>query len=821
MHRIRDSITAVLHRGEQWLFANPRIVLGLILAVTLGFSTRLPALRIYTDFNDLLPQRHPYIQTYNRIKERFGGANQIVLVVEAEGGTIFDPKALALIYDATQGVDDLPYINHNLVTSLAHRTVRKAKLASDGNVVSELYYDPAKPPSTQDELQQLQKDVIANPQVYGLLVSPNLKAAMVKAQLNEERIDYRRLISAVQELRAKLQRPGFKIYITGNPVLTGYVYTYLNQIISIMFGTLALLAALLVIYFRRLYGILLPLIGICLSSVWGLGFMALCGFNLEPLSMPIPFLIAARATSHGVQLVARYYEELALTHDGPKAARNALEALFRPGSLAIIVDSVGIGVLVLGTAPFNHKMGLSAGFWALSVIFTVHFMVPLALSVLPQPRRTTNNNAGVRKILGSIMAHSGGTRTGAIVILGVAAAAVVLGGLSATHVQIGESEPGSPLLKRNHDYNLSTKAINELFPGSDELHVLVSTKEKNGLKRPEVLHAIESLQADMLLDADTGGTKALPLVIRQVNRLTHYGAPRWEQIPDSAKEIGGLMFTYMAASPVPGALQEFVSPANDQADVVFYYKDHRVATVDGAMAQARRSIAAIGSGVAGMSIELAGGIVGVTAASNEALHRDHMLIIPIVMAMAFLLVTAYYQSLHAGWLMVLPMLFSTIMTYAYMGIHNICINVNTVPVIAVGVGVGIDYAVYFMDRIREEMHKAYDIRRAAIVAISTTGYAVSFTAVTLIAGVVLWIFMSDLRFQADAAQLLSFMLIVNAIAAMLIVPSWCVLFEPKFVVGNKNEEEGNPRMNAKGGEPSSAARVAESLENVSLASARQ
>jgi len=129
------------------------------------------------------------------------------------------------------------------------------------------------------------------------------------------------------------------------------------------------------------------------------------------------------------------------------------------------------------------------------------------------------------------------------------------------------------------------------------------------------------------------------------------------------------------------------------------------------------------------------------------------------------------------------------MTYAYMGFKHIGISVNTVPVIMVGVGVGIDYAVYFMDRIREEMAKLSDIRQAAITAVSTTGYAVSFTACTLIAGVVLWVFMSDLRFQSDAAALLSFMLVVNAIAAMLIVPAWCVVFRPHFVVGGEKSRQ--------------------------------
>jgi predicted RND superfamily exporter protein len=787
---LRHRITHALHVGEEWLFTNPKIVLGLIFAVTIFWSLFLPKLRVYSDFADLLPQNHSYIKVYNRIKESFGGANQIILAIEVDKGTIFNEETLKLVHEATQGIDSLPGVNHNLVASLTHRTARKVSLSPEGGFVSEAYYDPVKPPKTVAQMEQLKKDVISNPTIYGLLVSPDMKAALIKAQLNEADLDYAKTFGELQKVREALARPGHKIHVTGNPVLTGWVYTYLHQILTILAWTLALLATLLIVYFRRLYGIALPLLGIALSSIWGLGFMALMGINLEPLSLPIPFLIAARATSHGVQLVARYYEELAKVHNGAKAARNALDALFRPGSLAIIVDALGIAVLVLGAAPFNHKLGMAAGFWGFSVIFTVHFMVPLALTVLPQPKQMENKNQGVRNFLGHAMALTGGTNGGARSILILAAIGALGGSWFIAQVQLGESEPGSPLLARNHDYNQSTKAINTLFPGSEELHVVARTDEKGGIKRPEVILAMERFQAHMLADPSVGGAKAIPGVIRVVNRLTHNDDPRWMQIPDNAEEVGGLMFAYLASSPIPGALKEFVSADEDEANMVFYYKDHQADTISRAVVLAEAGIRQIEAEVPGLHIELGGGIIGVTAAANQALHRDHMIIIPMVMVLAFVLVMIYYQSLHAGWLMVLPMLFSTIMTYAYMGAGRIGINVNTVPVIAVGVGVGIDYAVYFMDRIREEMAATHSIHRAVVNAVATTGYAVSFTAATLIAGVVMWIFMSDLRFQSDAAVLLSFMLVVNAIAAMLIVPAWCVVFKPHFVVATHYDADG-------------------------------
>jgi predicted RND superfamily exporter protein len=128
----RHRITHALHRAEEWIFANPKIVLALILVITALFGAALPKLRIYSDFADLLPQNHPYIQTYNRLKENFGGANMIVMAVEVEKGTIFNDETLALIHKATQGVDNLPGVNHNLVSSLTHRTARKIFLDEQG-----------------------------------------------------------------------------------------------------------------------------------------------------------------------------------------------------------------------------------------------------------------------------------------------------------------------------------------------------------------------------------------------------------------------------------------------------------------------------------------------------------------------------------------------------------------------------------------------------------------------------------------------------------------------------------------------------------------
>merc|ERR1711965_894722 len=305
-------------------------------------------------------------------------------------------------------------------------------------------------------------------------------------------------------------------------------------------------------HFRKAYGVLIPLGGVLISTIWGLGIISLLGFNLDPLGLVIPFLIAARAMSHGVQLVERYYAEVRVLGNGPKAARATFDSLFRPGSLGVVSDAVGLSLIAIGSIALNTKLGVYASLWALTVIIGV----PLLLSILPTPKNPEIKETFLRHI-GATCARTVSRPGAARVVLGAAALAIALGLVAASQVRIGDSEPGSPILYPDHDYNLSSKEVNDRFPGSEELYIIAEHAEKGGLKKPEVLRALQDLQAHMLADPAVGGSKGLPDLIKQVNRLMHNDDPRWFQIPHEADYVGGLMFTYMASSPIPGALNEF------------------------------------------------------------------------------------------------------------------------------------------------------------------------------------------------------------------------------------------------------------------------
>lgn len=776
----------IFPRFGNFLFNNRKVVLGGIFLVTAYFAWHIPAVRMLSDFADLLPQEHPYIQLHNSIRDTFGGANIIVMAMEVEEGTIFTNDSLDRIHRITQKLDSVSNINHNLVSSLTHRNIRKIFLTPDGTIRSQNYYDPHHDEYTEEQLARIQRDVLASANVYGLLVSPDLKAALIKGTLNEGQLDYGKVFEELQAIRAEEAAPGVKIHATGHPVLVGWVDSYSGDILLIFFYTILIVLAILIIYTRRLYGILLPLLGMILTSIWGVGFMGVFGYNLDPLMLVVPFLISARAMSHGIQKLERYFLELSRTGEKVSAARNTFNALFRPGALAIVADASALYLIGLGSVPINDKMAIYASFWAVCMVVTVLIVIPMLLAELPRPREVAVKHTLARAIFprfAQVVGTPRRSRAVLITCLIIACCATYF----TSWVQIGEPEPGSPLLYRSHDFNVSSTAINDRFPGAEELFIIARADEAGGLKKPEIIKALADFQNHMMLDPKLGGVKGVNNLLTQVNQMTRNNDPRWAVVPTIERNIGGLLFMFMMSAPTQGALLEYIDTDDRLANMVFYYKDHTGETIRRAIHMAKEWIATTGQQVQGLHIDLAGGPVGVTAAINEEAFETNVIVVPAVLALILGFTLWFYGSFHSGFMMLVSMSFATTLTYACMGLLKMGLNVNTVPMIAVGIGLGVDYAIYMMDRIKEEMHVAKDVQDAIRRAVSTTGVAIALTATTLVGGIIMWVFISELRFQADAARLLIIMLVMNMASAMFLVPAWVNIFKPKFIMDAARE----------------------------------
>jgi predicted RND superfamily exporter protein len=768
-------------------------VLIAVVLTTAFWAYHLKDLEVYTAFDDLLPQKHPYIQTYNKVNEKFGGANFLVITVEVKEGYIFNYETLKKIRVITEEVDVIEGVNHYQVESIAHRKVRSLNVSGMGVLRSEVIIPLKDIPQDRDGLNEIRKSVHATEHVYGRLVSLDDKAALISVGFYERRLDYNAIFKEVKALVDKHEDENHKIHVAGQPMLTGWVFFYQQEMYYIFALTGLIIVLLLFYYFRRPQGIAVPLISAVISGVWGLGFAAMMGYNIDPLILVIPLLISARAVSHSVQYTERFqeiYEETQVVQDSAQAT---MKDLFVPGMIGVLTDAAGVFVIATATVRQMKIMAFFCSFWVVSIIVSVLLLVPIMLSYFPM-RGTVEIKRGLMDRLLHRAADGALGKRSRWGIIAVAAFIAVFGVYISKYVEIGDTHPGSPLLWPDSQYNTDVAKINEKFYGSDKLSIFVDGDPVKGewdfakyniheheayMKQAHVHKNIEKFRKYMERDPKCGGSMALPDIVKGVNKTFHFDDPRWFMIPEDPDwAVGNYIFMYIASSAVPGSLAEFADPSMEDGNVTFFYKDHINETVDNAVAMAKEYLEQYAEGV---NYSLAGGNIGVLAASNEEIERVNWVTLVLVFCIVFIFVSAAYRSVVAGFLILTSLALANLVALMYMVFQEIGLDINTLPVACVGVGVGVDYAVYIVDRVKLEYRRLGSYPEAIREAISTTGRAVSFTATTLVGGIILWYFLSSIRFQAEMSILLSIVMIVNMFGAIILIPTLYNIFRPKFI----------------------------------------
>ncbi len=767
-----------VHALVRFSLRNRWFSLTWLLGLTAFFAYHAFFIQMYSQFADLLPQAHPYIKAYNHFRPTFGGANIVTISLEVKDGDIFNAATLKKIRYVTEEVDKIDGVNHYQVASLAHVKIRNITTTSGGLIVSKPVL-PEEIPTDSKDLIRLKESMFNNDVVYGKFVSTDGKAALILAGFNEERLDYGNIHKQIMLIKKAVEDSNTVLYAAGEPMLKGWVYYYTGELATIFSVTGIFIFATLIFYFRRLYGWLLPMVGSVAQAIWGLGFLGILGYNLDPLVLVIPLLVTARAASHGVQMIERYFEELELTGNRHVAVLNASSELFLPGGIGVLADAAGILVLGVATIPLVRKLAFFASFWGFSNIFTILMLIPLMLDVLPTPKITEHYVpmwmlSGL-KWVGEFCT----SRRGRWTVLIASGVIVVLGVQQALFIQIGETESGSPLLWQDSDFNRSANKINAKFAGSNQLVIYLEGDKANALKQPEVLDTLDNLRRFMLEQAEAGGTRDLPTLVRSVNRLYHYDDPKWAIVPSDAAGIGNMTFMYEANAPVPGVILEYMDFSAKDGQFVVFYKDARGSTIDEAIYRTQKFMKA--HPLKGVKFVLAGGTIGTTAALNdEVAYSDRVSTILIVLVV-YVLVAVSYMSFVAGGMVMVTLVAAGVVSFLYIGLKGIGMNINTLPVTAVGMGIGVDYILYVVDRIHREYGRLGDYDAAIKRAISTSGMAVTFTATTLVGGVIPWYWMSSLRFSAEMAMLLALLMLTHWLAAITLVPSIFAVVRPKFV----------------------------------------
>ncbi|MEW6444008.1 MAG: MMPL family transporter [bacterium] len=757
------------HRGVALL------IIGLITAL---FGYRVSRLKIATDFVSFYPPGHPFIQTYNEYRSMFGSANVLVTAVEVKEGDIYNWETIQKISRITTKMLTIKGCNPSQLISITHPKLKNVEVTGYGIVMEPMIH--AGIARTELGAQQVKRNVYSNEGVRGFFVSPDDKAAAIFAGFWEEGAHPNDLYAKMMAIKAEEEDGNHRIYFTGYPGLYAYIYSLAPQVYRVLGLTLLVMVALLFYFFRTWQGVVFPMLSAALSAVWGLGFASMMGYSLDPLILVVPLIITARTISHSVQCLARYDEEYFLLGDKREAIIRGYGELFIPASLSIATDALGLLLISVATIPLMRHLGFFCSFWILTIVVSVPTLTPVLLSLVSPPKKDKLEREVRGKVyqrIGQLLLKPSQGRA-RYAILAILVFVLGVGGWYARQLKVGDTEAGASILFAHHPYNEAFRFFNNNFVGATQLVILVEGKEEAAIKHYETLKAMEDFQIYMETRGGAGGTLTFNNMIKRVFRMFHEGNPKWEMLPTNPKHLGQVGFI-IRNSASPGEMDQWLDETWTNATITCFYKNYNNDLIKSCVARAREFIDS--HPVDRVNFRMAGGLLGILYAVNEEVEYSYWVSLVVVFAACFLLCSATYRSLSAGLILIIPLAVSQIISEVFMLFYGIDLNINSLPVASIAVGIGIDYGIYLMSRIAEEYSKTRDYQESNLRAVMTTGKGVIFTATMMIAGVVFWVFV-DLKFQSEMGLLLGLLMLLNMVNSVVFVPSLVSLFKPRFIL---------------------------------------
>ena len=358
------------------------LVLLIIAGITVFFAYKMRTLTLSTNFNELLPQTHEYIKVHNDFRKTFGGANFLVIMVSVKDGDIFNKDTLGKIRYITNELEAIPGIDRYKIISIASRKLKNPKITSWGIEATSLMWPEV--PKTDQEMQKLKEAIYSNEAYYGSYVSLDSKKSLIYADFfEEEALDYAGITKELDRLRAKTEDANTTVSIVGHPMHLGVVASMIDTMNYIMGATLVIIPLLLFLAYRSFWAVLIVPLAAVVSGIWGLGFMAIMGYNLDPLVFVLPFLISLMAFRHSHQLYNRYYEEYIKTKDALAGVRVIIEQMFLPGLTSIITDAFGIAIIAITPVPVLQHIAIAGAFWSVITVIVGLILTPVLLTYVP------------------------------------------------------------------------------------------------------------------------------------------------------------------------------------------------------------------------------------------------------------------------------------------------------------------------------------------------------------------------------------------------------------------------------------------------------
>jgi predicted RND superfamily exporter protein len=752
---------------ERVLFGNRRKILVAFAAITLGLGVF--AVRVHPDasFDKLLPSNNAYIDTYKRTQAQFGGGNILLVALESKHGDIFQPEFFDALRRITDDVFYLPSVDRTRVSSLYTPDTRFAEVVEGGFSGGPVIPNTFKPDAAGFALV---KTNIYKAGILGRLVGNNFRSAVVSARLNDfdphtgARLDYAKFVQQLDAtVRSKYDTADTEVHVLGFAQAVGDIEQGAQWIVLFFAVSLAVAAVLLFLVSRSLYLTVAALACSVIAVMWQLGIITALGYGIDPISVLIPFLILAIGVSHGVQIALSNVRLVGEGKPSLEAARISFARLLEPGVVALSLAVLTFVTVTTIPVPVIRELALTAAI-GIAVLFVTNLMV---LPILASFARISPEN--VAKAKRSADGFEGFWRTLAVLIapryaiaitagtFGVAMLALVMLGQPV----VGDVNIGVPELRPDSRYNKDAAFFQANYSIGTDILQVIAEGPANACLDYDSVKRIDDLDNRLQGVPGVRSTFFMGHLMRSANVMFNEGNPKWDYLPHDKRILGRDGSVFEVSTGL----------ANNDCSImplIIFLTDHKAGTIERILQTVERFKATPSN--AQIKLELAAGTAGVIGATNEVVEAAQLPMLGMVYGMIIIICLVVFRSVRAALCIVLPLAAVSIMANAAMSVLGIGLKLSTLPVTALGVGIGVDYGIYKFSRLSHYIRRGYTLNAAYVQTLRETGSAVIFTGLSLSIGVATWVF-SPLQFQADMGVLLTFMFMMNMLGAIIVLPA--------------------------------------------------
>lgn len=777
-----------MQRIENFVFgfrAPILIILGIVTIVMGFYASRL---QMTAGFEKMLPIGNSFIKTYFEYAPNFGGGNRVIVVLENKKGDIFNPKFLETLKHATDDVFYIPGVARHRVTSLWTPNTRYIAVTEQGLEAGDVI--PANFKPDEASIRTVMQNVLrAN--LVGRLVSTDFHSAMIATELldfdpeTQKPLDYFKVAKLLEKnIRDKYVSDDVDVKIVGFAKLVGDIADGAKSVV-LFFAVAFVLTCLMLWLYCRSWILTIVTVGCSLSSlVWQFGVLHLMGYGLDPLAVLVPFLVFAIGVSHGVQQVNMAAAEMAAGLNKEQAARATFTFLLKPGTVALLTAMAGFATLYIIPIGMIKELAVTASIGVAFKLVSDLLMLPLMISYLAPPSEAYG--AKVRKSMKSrekywpYIAKFASPRF-AFVFIGFC---LVLGGVAlyeSRDRQIGDVHAGAGELWPNARYNTDSEYIAEHFKlGLNVMNVIVESKDVACIDYSK-LHYLDKFSWDMSNVPGVQTVVSLPFVAKKINSMWQEGNPKWQALPRDPTALAQATASVSSSTLL-------VDTRCMTLGVQIFVADTKAKTVKTVTEAVEHWIAAHPRD--DLNMRIGTGNVTIVSATNTVVEHSELPMLLYVYAVVMALVILVYREWRGALCCVIPLILSTIIGNWFLTAASIGLKISTLPVLAIAVGIGVDYGIYEYNRIQRYMRMGVSPYAAYLQALNDVGSATMFTGGTLAIGVSTWSF-SALKFQADMGMLLTFMFVVNMIGAVTLLPALVTAFEVIWPLKRKplTEEE--------------------------------